>query len=104
LPPNFLGNLRRAQAGSTALHTAATSGNAPVARLLLATLHGEQLASAANVQGRTPLHLAALFGHEGVVRALMERKADVSAADQVRSSQQFSRLLQWVGVPLLRFD
>ncbi|KIZ06263.1 Ankyrin-1 [Monoraphidium neglectum] len=70
------------KAGSTALHTAATSGNAPVARLLLATLHGEQLASAANVQGRTPLHLAALFGHEGVVRALMERKADVSAADQ----------------------
>ena len=62
---------------------AAISGNAPIARLLLATLHGEALSRAANAQGRTPVHLAALFGHEGVARALMERGPDMAAADKV---------------------
>ncbi|KAI8465497.1 MAG: ankyrin repeat-containing domain protein [Monoraphidium minutum] len=61
------------KAGNTALHMAAISGNAPVARMLLATLHGGALAAAANAQGRTPMHVAALFGNEGVARALVER-------------------------------
>lgn len=62
---------------------AAISGNAPVARLLLATPHGEALSRAANEQGRTPTHLAALFGHEGVARALVEGAPNMAAADKV---------------------
>jgi ankyrin repeat protein len=70
------------QAGNTAMHMAAISGNTAVARLLLSTPRAGALAAAANARGRTPLHFAAVFGHEQVARELMLHGADVNAADQ----------------------
>src|SRR3954465_15209263 len=63
--------------GMTALHWAADTGNAELARLLLE--NGAQPAAVTRLGGYTPLHLAAKGGHAQVVRALLDRNADAKA-------------------------
>ncbi len=53
--------------------------------------HGEKL-EARDALGRTPLHIAALFGLEEMVALLLERGADVNARDQ------------WGVTPLFRLE
>lgn len=74
------------QAGNTALHYAGIAGNLAAANLLLASgARGVQAQHMVNNKGRTPLHLAALFGHQAVVELLASQdKADGNVKDKVR--------------------
>eukprot|EP00775_Hariotina_reticulata_P013263 gene13263-13393_t len=66
---------------NTALHHAATSGNPALVCLLLAA--GRSSQTMVNCKGRTPLHLAAVYGHQQVVELLTEQKQqDVVAQDE----------------------
>lgn len=67
--------------GMTALHWAATRGDAPLARLLL----GARASTAATTRigALTPLHLAAQAGNAEVVRALLTAGADARARTDV---------------------
>jgi ankyrin repeat protein len=61
----------------TALHWAARHGQTEQVRTLLEQGDLE----ARDLQGRTPLHIAVLSGHEAVVDVLIEAGADVNARD-----------------------
>jgi ankyrin repeat protein len=63
--------------GVTALHWAATRGDAEMARVLI--LAGANLRAATRFGGYTPLHVAAERGHAGVVQALVQAGADANA-------------------------
>lgn len=60
----------------SALHAAATRGNARVAEVLL---EGGADANARDARGRTPLHIAATWGHADLARELLECGADANA-------------------------
>ncbi|KAL1496537.1 hypothetical protein AB1Y20_014143 [Prymnesium parvum] len=103
----------RANAGSSPLHWAAFKGHDAVVRLLLEnnadtiarenvrvctcgwrrvsvamgaalTLIPPLLSSPRRQGGKSPLHLAAMNGHEGAVRLLLENSGDIAARDNVR--------------------
>lgn len=63
----------------TALHLAANTGNPDICILLLDTTVVE--IDARSVTQRTPLHIAALCGFPDVVDVLLQRGADINAAD-----------------------
>jgi ankyrin repeat protein len=63
--------------GMTALHWAATHGDAAEARMLVYA--GARLEAATRNANYTPLHLAARAGNASVVKALLEAGANVSA-------------------------
>lgn len=74
------------QAGNNALHHAAVSGNAALAKMLVASgKAGPQAQAVVNSSGRTPLHVAAGLGRGEVAQLLLQqRQADVvTAADKV---------------------
>ncbi|HEX3702114.1 MAG TPA: ankyrin repeat domain-containing protein, partial [Vicinamibacterales bacterium] len=65
--------------GMTALHWAASDGNAPLAQTLLYA--GANLRAATRLGQYTPLHLAARNGHADVVKTLLDAGADPKAPD-----------------------
>lgn len=65
--------------GSTALHWAAYTGNAEMARLLLGAGAGVQAVS--RVGGLTPLMMATRAGDAAIVKLLVDAKADVTGAN-----------------------
>ncbi|TYZ61591.1 hypothetical protein PybrP1_003467 [[Pythium] brassicae (nom. inval.)] len=73
----------RTTAGLTALHVAATTGQAGMLKLLLAfgaaVNERVERSSEADLVGMTPLHFAALFGHLDVLRVLVRHGADLDA-------------------------
>jgi hypothetical protein len=74
------------QAGNNALHHVAVSGNAALAKMLLASgKAGPQAQAAANNSGRTPLHVAAALGRSEVAQLLLQHKQAgvITAADKV---------------------
>lgn len=81
------------QAGNTALHHAAIAANQAAAKLLLASgPRGIQALNMVNNKGRTPLHLAAVFGHHALVQMLAKQdKADVNIKDKVRSDSSLQK-------------
>lgn len=60
--------------GAIALHVAAEHGFTEIASLLLT--HGSDVDRPTIANGDTPLHDASLYGHEGIVDLLLERRAD----------------------------
>ncbi|MCO5577581.1 hypothetical protein L7F22_031412 [Adiantum nelumboides] len=63
--------------GNTVLHLAARDGDAGVVELLIKSGDADILAQ--NNDGRTPLHLAALLGHEAVLKKLLQHEGATSA-------------------------
>lgn len=62
----------------TALHWAVRRGQVENVRNLL----GREDIEARDFQGRTPLHIAVLSGHDAIVSLLLRNGADVNARDQ----------------------
>ena len=67
--------------GWTALHVAASKGNAETVRLLLEPRYSADANARTNSQ-RTPLHLAAMKGHEEVTELLIASGAGVNIVDE----------------------
>lgn len=63
--------------GMTALHWAASHGNAEMASLLVG--HGADITAGTRVGSHTPVHVAASRAHSEVVRVLLEAGADPAA-------------------------
>ncbi|MBO5668062.1 MAG: ankyrin repeat domain-containing protein [Lentisphaeria bacterium] len=67
------GDMKLTDAGkNTILHYAAESGKVEVMKFVLAS--GD--INAANSAGETPLHIAAMHNHRGIVKFLLDREAD----------------------------
>jgi ankyrin repeat protein len=80
LVKNERADVNAAQAdGMTALHWAASDGNAELAQTLIYA--GANLRAATRVGQYTPLHLAARNGHADVVKTLLDAGADPKAPD-----------------------
>jgi ankyrin repeat protein len=70
--------------GMTALHWAATHGDADLAKMLVYA--GANLRAATRLNGYTPLFLASREGHHTVVQALLEAGADAKAVSSTGST------------------
>lgn len=86
------------QAGNTALHHAAVAGNLAAAKLLLTSgPRGLQTLNMVNNKGRTPLHVAAVFGRQQLLQTLLKLdNARVDAKDKVSLHLCLSHInIQW---------
>ena len=70
--------------GMTALHWAATHGDADLARMLIYA--GANLRAATRLNGYTPLFLASREGHHAVIQALLEAGADAKVVSSTGST------------------
>lgn len=69
------------QAGSNCAHLAAIAGNLDILKLFVER-SGEDCLCAVDGKGRTPLHVAAIFGHAKLVTYLIAKKHDMGIRDQ----------------------
>jgi ankyrin repeat protein len=63
----------------TALHHASVNGNVPMIELLMSKGANHDARSKV---GMTPLHMAAMKGHEEAMACLLDHGADINAADK----------------------
>lgn len=67
----------------TALHHCAAGGCISTAEILLLN-HSMRLMEAADQEGNTALHVAAKYGHEGIVELILSRGGDIKVRNKKR--------------------
>ncbi|KAK4979561.1 hypothetical protein LTR28_003901, partial [Elasticomyces elasticus] len=77
----------------TALHWAVITDQTNILRLLLQ--HSDSLRDCANRNGKTPLHLAAIYDRQEAAKVLISSEADVSAKDRFDATPLSIAQIEW---------